>query len=167
MCMLREEHEYSTPAEEATQQLYKAPPVNRCRNDHKTLHMFRTVWTMNAKIQSAYTYTHRVGNKKAMAAISKLSPETIAECYATASQHKTIGSLMRDESVPRNLRKALDAMQLATEDVIDTDGHRRLLRHEGNAFSTRYSAMAVFTTPNFPQQRHVTMLLTRGEFEAH
>ena len=163
--MLREEHEYSTPAEEETQQLYKAPPVNRCRNDHKTLHMFRTVWTMNAKIQSAYTYTHRVGNKKAMAAISKLSPETIAECYATASQHKTIGSLMRDESVPRNLRKALDAMQLATEDVIDTDGHRRLLRHEGNAFSTRYSAMAVFTTPNFPQQRHVTMLLTRGESE--
>ena len=163
MCMRKEELEYSMHHEIESQNLYKAPPVNRWRNDHKSLHMFRTVWSMDAKIKRAYMNANRPGNRNTMRAVSKLTPETLAECYATASEHKTLGALMRDESIPRNLRQALDAMQVATADAIDTDGHRRLLRHEGNAFSTRYGAMAVFTTPNFPQQRHVTMLLTRSD----
>ena len=163
MCLRKEELEYSTESEMTCQKIYKAPPINRWRNNHKSLHMFRTVWSMDAKIKGAYLHASRPANRKTMQAVCKLTPETLAECYATASEHKTIGALMRDESIPRNLRKALDAMQVATQDVIDTDGHRRLLRHEGNAFSTRYSAMAVFTTPNFPQQRHATMLLTRSD----
>ena len=58
-------------------------------------------------------------------------------------------------------------MQDATQDVLNTDGHRRLLRHEGNAYATRLGACAVFTTPNFPQQRHATFLLTRSEADGH
>ena len=30
----------------------------------------------------------------------------------------------------------------------------------------RFGACAIFTTPNFPQQRHATFLLTRAESEA-
>ena len=56
-------------------------------------------------------------------------------------------------------------MQLATQDVLNIDGHRRLLRHEGNAYATRFGACVIFTTPNFPQQRHATFLLTRAESE--
>ena len=56
-------------------------------------------------------------------------------------------------------------MQVATQDVLNTDGHRRLLRHEGQAYAARYGASAIFTTPNLPQQRHATFLLTRGEAE--
>ena len=165
MCLRREELEYSTAEEETRQEPYQAPPINRWRNDHKALHIMRTVWGMDSKIKSVYAYTHRPGNMKTMASLSKLTPETLAECYATASEHKTIGALMRDDSLPRVLRKALDSMQVATQDVIDTDGHRRLLRHEGNAYSTRFGAMAVFTTPNLPEQRHCTMLLTRGDID--
>ena len=73
---------------------------------------------------------------------------------------------MRDkENVPTAVRRALDSMQVATQDVLNTDGHRRLLRHEGNAYVMRFGACAIFTTPNFPQQRHATFLLTRTESE--
>ena len=56
-------------------------------------------------------------------------------------------------------------MQVATQDVLNTDGHRRLLRREGNAYAGRFGACAIFTTPNFPQRRHATFLLTRAEAE--
>merc|ERR1712197_159369 len=73
---------------------------------------------------------------------------------------------MRDtENVPAVLRRALDCMRLATQDVINTDGHRRLLRHEGNAYAGRFGASAILATPNFPQQKHATFLLTRSESE--
>ena len=73
---------------------------------------------------------------------------------------------MRDkEKVLAAVRRALDAMQVATQDVLNTDGHRRFLRHEGNAYAMRFGACAIFTTPNFPQQRHATFLLTRAEAE--
>ena len=71
------------------------------------------------------------------------------------------------DKVPAAVRRALDAMQVATQDVLNTDGHRRLLRHEGNAYATRFGACAIFTTPNFPQQRHATFLLTRSEADEH
>ena len=74
---------------------------------------------------------------------------------------------MRDkESVPAAIRRALDCMQLSTQDAINTDGHRRLLRHEGNAYATRFGACAIFTTPKFLHQRHATCLITRDESEA-
>ena len=69
------------------------------------------------------------------------------------------------ENVPAVLRRALDCMQLATQDVINTDGHRRLLRREGNAYAGRFGASAIFTTPTFPQQKHATFLLARSESE--
>ena len=79
---------------------------------------------------------------------------------------QTIGAVLRDkENVLAAVRRALDAMQVATQDVLNTDGHRRLLRHEGNAFAGRFGACAIFTTPNFPQQRYATFLLTRAEAE--
>ena len=90
----------------------------------------------------------------------------LADCYNVVAEHKTIGAGMRDEeNVPAAVRRALDAMQVATQGVLNTDGHRRLLRHEGNAFAGRFGACAIFTTPKFPQQRHATFLLTRAEAE--
>ena len=90
----------------------------------------------------------------------------LADCYTTVAEHKTIGAVQRDkENVPAEVRRALDTMQIATQDVLNTDGHRRLLRHEGQAYAARFGASAIFTTPNLPQQRHATFLLTRGEAE--
>ena len=87
----------------------------------------------------------------------------LADCFNVVAEHKNIGAIMRDtENFPAAVRRALDTMQLATQDVLNTDGHRRLLRHEGNAYATHFGACAIFTTPNFPQQRHATLLRTRA-----
>ena len=80
--------------------------------------------------------------------------------------HKNIGAVVRDKlNVPAIIRRALDCMQLATQDVVNTDGHRRLLWREGNAYAGRSGASCISDTTNFPQQRHATFLLTRSESE--
>ena len=126
----------------------------------------QTSWSLEQKIRSVYAFTHRPGHRRTLAAFAKLTPQMLADCYNVVAEHKTIGAVMRDkENVPVAVRRALDAMQVATQDVLNTDGHRRLLRHEGNAFAGRFGACAIFATPSFPQQRHATFLLTRAEAE--
>ena len=164
--MRREELEYSTEEEMENNELYAAPPINRFRSNYKILHMFQTTWSLESKIRSVYSFTHRKGNRRTLASFAKLTPQMLADCYQTVADHKTIGGVMRDkQNVPSAVRAALDSMQVATQDVLNTDGHRRLLRHEGQAYATRFGACAIFTTPNFPQQRHATFLLTRTEAE--
>ena len=51
--------------------------------------------------------------------------------------------------VPQNLKTALRSLQLATQDVVGTDGHRRLLRHEGVAYSLAFGSPLVFSTCRF------------------
>ena len=57
-------------------------------------------------------------------------------------------SVMTIADVPQNLKTALRSLQLATQDVVGTDGHRRLLRHEGVAYSLAFGSPLVFTTPS-------------------
>ena len=85
--------------------------------------------------------------------------------FSTLAGHKNLGAVLQDRDVPSVLRNALNQMQLATQDVIDTDANRRLLRHEGNAYAARFGPSAIFLTPNLPQQRHITVLLARSEPE--
>ena len=166
MCMRREELEYSTNDEIAVNDIYVAPPINRCRDNYKILHMFNTSWSLEQKIRSVYSFTRRKGNRRSLLSFSKLTPQMLADCYTVVAEHKSIGAVQRDKAnVPAAVRRALDTMQVATQDCLNTDGHRRLLRHEGQAYSARYGPSAIFTTPNFPQQRHATFLLTRGEAE--
>ncbi len=166
MCMRREELEYSTEMETARNDTYVAAPINRFRENYKILHLFNTSWSLEQKIRSVYSFTHRKGNRRTLASFSKLSPQMLADCYTVVAEHKNIGAAQRDKAnVPAAVRRALDTMQVATQDVLNTDGHRRLLRHEGQAYAARFGACAIFTTPNFPQQRHATFLLTRGEAE--
>ena len=128
--------------------------------------MYNTSWSLEQKIRSVYSFTHRQGNRRTLASFSKLSPQMLADCYTVVAEHKTIGAVQRDKAnVPSAIRRALDTMQIATQDVLNTDGHRRLLRHEGQAYAGRFGASAIFTTPNLPQQRHATFLLTRTEAE--
>ncbi len=157
MCMRREELEYSTTEEAARNYIYRAPPVNRFRTNYVILHMMQTTWSLEQKIRSVYAFTHRPGNRRTLTCFAKISPQMLAYCFKVVAEHKHIGAVMRDkENVPAAVRRALDSMQLATQDVLNTDGHRRLLRHEDNAYAVRFGACAIFTTPNFPQQRHAT-----------
>ena len=106
--------------------------------------MMQATWTLEQKIQSVYAWTHRPGNRGMLSSVAKLTPQMLADCLHVVAEHKTIGAVMRDkENVPAAVRRALDSMQLATQDIIGTDGHRRLNRHEGNAYAGRFGANAI------------------------
>ena len=166
LCCRREELEYRTQQEVENNEPCVTLPVNRFRSNYKVLHVLRTFWDLHSKIRSVYAFTSRRGNSKALRSLSKLTPQMLAVCFSTLAGHKSLGTVIQDPGVPSALQNALNQMQLATEDVIDTDAHRRLLRHEGNAYATRFGASAIFLTPNLPQQRHVTVLLTRSDPES-
>ena len=58
-----------------------------------------------------------------LATVSKLTPQMLADCYIAVAGHKTIGAVQRDtENVPATVRRALDAMQVATQDLEITIG---------------------------------------------
>ena len=47
----------------------------------------------------------------------------LADCYTAVAEHKTIGAVQRDTAnVPATVRRALDAMQVATQDLEITIG---------------------------------------------
>ena len=47
-----------------------------------------------------------------------------------------IQGIVANKQVPQAVKEALNAMQMAFADVLGTDGHRRLCRHEGVAYMT-------------------------------
>ena len=49
MRMRREELEYSTTEEVASNDIYKAPPVNRFRTNYKVLRMMQSTWTLGRR----------------------------------------------------------------------------------------------------------------------
>ena len=167
MLLRREELDYRTPSEIAANVVRKLPGENRFRLDcnYPVLHVLRTFWDLHHKIRSVYSFTARRQNAKSLRTLSQLTPQTLADCYTTVAEHKNLGAAIRDPNVPSVVRNALDTMQVATSDVLDTDGHRRLLRHEGVALAARFGASAIFLTPNLAQHRHVTILLTRSDVE--
>ena len=165
LCCRREELEYRTAREVANNEPCAALPVNRFRSNYKVLRVLRTFWDLHSKIRSVYAFTSRRGNSRALRSLSKLTPQMLSDCFSTLAGHKNLGAVLQDRDVPSVLRNALNQMQLATQDVIDTDANRRLLRHEGNAYAARFGPSAIFLTPNLPQQRHITVLLTRSEPE--
>ena len=96
MCMRREELEYSTEEELRNNDVYAAPVVNRFRTNYKLLHMFQTSWSLEKKIRSVYSFTHRGGNRRILQSFAKLTPQMLADCYTTVAEHKTIGAVQRD-----------------------------------------------------------------------
>ena len=97
LCMRREELEYSTEEEVASNKTFSAPPVNRFRNNYKLLHIMQTSWSLEQKIRSVYAFAHRSGNRRTLSNFAKLSPQMLSDCYTTVAEHKSIGAVMRDK----------------------------------------------------------------------
>ena len=69
---------------------------------------------------------------------------------------------MANKNVPQVVREALNAMQMAFADVVGTDGHRRLCRHEGVAYMTRFGPPVHFCTPNLADTKQRLLLVVEG-----
>ena len=69
---------------------------------------------------------------------------------------------MANKNVPQVVREALNAMQMAFADVVGTDGHRRLCRHEGVAYMRRFGPPVRFCTPNLADTKQRLLLVVEG-----
>ena len=73
-----------------------------------------------------------------------------------------IQAILANKNVPQLVREALNAMQMAFADVLGTDGHRRLCRHEGVAYMSLFGPPLIFCTPNLADTKQLLLLVVQG-----
>ena len=135
--LLREELEYDT-AEDIEQGFhYEAPAVSRFRHP-SILFVISSVSRFVATLTSINAWVRRPKNFKLLSVLVKLSPELIKDNLLTTANEGSISSVMTNAAVPQALKTALRSLQLATQVVVGSDGHRCLLRHEGVAYSLAF-----------------------------
>ena len=54
-------------------------------------------------------------------------------------------------------------MQQASADVIGTDGHRRLCRHEGVAYMATFGCPLIFPKPNLADTKQMLLMVVEGQ----
>ena len=59
--------------------------------------------------------------------------------------------------------RRMSMMQLSTAQVVGTDGHRTLCRHEGWAYMTLFGPPLIFLTPNLADTKQILLLIVQGE----
>ena len=137
------------------------PEVNRFAGDWISLHLFSTLYWLTERHQSAYAFLKNGGMKWAEK-VRHLTPEALATSARLAAGGGGIQSLLYHQNVPQLVREALNAMQLAFANVLGTDGHRRLCRHEGLAYMTLFGPPVLFCTPNLADTKQLLLLVVQG-----
>ena len=74
-----------------------------------------------------------------------------------------IKAIAQNRNTPQLVRDALNMMQMATAHVLGTDGHRRLCRHEGNAYTVLFGPPLEFCTPNLADGKQCLLLVVQNE----
>ena len=107
--------------------------INRFADDWISLHLFATIDFLTERHQSAFALL-RSGGLKWAEHVRQLTPETLANAARLDHGSGGLQGIAANKQVPLAVVQALNAMQLAFADVVGTDGHRRLCRHEGVAY---------------------------------
>jgi len=165
-CLLeREEMEYDMPGDAEPYRVAgpekNAPEINRFRGDWVARHLFATLHQLSEQKQSVYAFLKNGGISWARR-VRHLSADTLAAAARLHGAEGGLKGLQQNAQVPQLVRDALAAMQIATADVIGTDGHRRLCRHEGVAFMTLFGAPVIFCTPNLADTKQPLLLIVQG-----
>ena len=137
------------------------PEVNRFAGDWVTLHLFATSLFLTERHRSAFAWLKNGGMKEAEK-LQHLTSEALASSARLGVRGGNIQSIIANKEVPQLVREALNAMQMACADVIGTDGHRRLCRHEGVAYMAMLGPPVVFCTPNLADTKQMLLLVVQG-----
>ena len=78
-------------------------------------------------------------------------------------KHTSLASVLADKDLPSQVRVALNALHQSTGSLVGSDGYRRLLRHEGVAYTLCFGPPLIFTTPNLADTRQPLFLIVQGE----
>ena len=163
--LCREEMEYSVDGDE---ELYKVRDagvgweINRFAADWITLHLFVTVNYFWERHSSAFAFLQQGGMKFA-AHVRALTPEMLANASRLENSGGGIRGICGAADVPQTVKQALNAMQMAFADVLGTDGHRTLCRHEGNAYMTLVGPPLIFSTPNVADTKQKLLMVVQGQ----
>ena len=97
---------------------------------------------------------------------ASLTPSMVEDVVLKAKQTKgktTLQSVSADSDTPQQVKAALRSLHQATASLIGSDGHRRELRGEGEAYTLRYGPPLMFITPNLADTKQYFILCVQGE----
>ncbi|CAK0796442.1 unnamed protein product, partial [Prorocentrum cordatum] len=167
MCcmLLREEMEYDMPTDTEPFRARgeaSGPELNRFARDWITLHIFSSMRILASQQESTHAFLKNGGIAWARK-VAGLKKEHLAEAARTGREGDDIRALAQNASTPQLVRDALNIMQMATAHVLGTDGHRRLCRHEGNAYTTLFGPPLEFCAPNLADGKQPCLLVVQNE----
>ena len=167
MCcmLLREEMGYHLPTDQKRFTVRReddGPEVNRFARDWITHHIFSSLRVLASQQESSHAFLKNGGigwaNK-----VRHLTPEKLAQSARVGGAGDNIRTLAQNKNTPNEVREALSMMQVSTQHVIGTDGHRRLCRHEGNAYTILFGPPLEFCTPNLADGKQPLLLRVQNE----
>jgi hypothetical protein len=167
MCcmLLREEMEYSLPTDTEPFKVRAADgniEINRFAGDWVTHHLFSSLRVLASQQESAHAFLKNGGIAWAHK-VRQLTPELLSQSARLAGAGDDIKAIAQNSRTPQLVRDALNMMQMATAHVLGTDGHRRLCRHEGQAFTTLFGPPLMFCTPNLADGKQCLLLVAQNE----
>ena len=163
--LLREEMEYDLPTDKdkfTVRAKDTDPEINRFAGDWITHHIFSSLRVLASQQESTHAFLKNGGIGWA-SKVRKLTPELLAESARVGSMGDDIKAIAQNRNTPQLVREALNMMQMATSHVLGTDGHRRLCRHEGNAYTTLFGPPLEFCTPNLADGKQCLLLVVQNE----
>ena len=136
--------------------------INRFAAVWHSWHLFVTVNYLWQRHSSAFAFL-RQGGMKFAAQVRALTPEMLANAARLEHTGGGIKGICSNANVPQTVKQALSAMQMAFADVIGTDGHRTLCRHEGNAYMALFGPPLIFCTPNLADTKQKLLMVVQGQ----
>ncbi|CAK0792583.1 unnamed protein product, partial [Prorocentrum cordatum] len=161
--LTREETEYDVPADE---EKYVARPISRFRSSWYDVHLLCSFWRVTETTNSTYTFMKTPGAFGAARACADITPEMIEEVQLRAQQtggKATLRGILKDKDTPNEVRKAFATLGQAAASQVGSDGHRRELRGEGEAYALRFGPPVQFVTPNLADTKQPLILIVQGE----
>ena len=138
------------------------PEINRFAGDWVTHHIFSSLRVLASQQESTHAFLKNGGIAWA-SKVRNLTPELLAESARSAGAGDDLKAIAQNRNTPQLVRDALNMMQMATAHVLGTDGHRRLCRHEGNAYTILFGPPLAFCTPNLADGKQVLLLVAQNE----
>ena len=135
---LREEMECDVPGDE---EKYVAKATNRFRDSWYDVHLLHSFWRVTETTKSVHSWMKIPGAFGMARACAELKPEQLEEVILKMQQTGgkiTVQSVLNDKDTPQQVSAALRSLQQATASLVGSDGHRRELRGEGEAYTLRY-----------------------------
>ncbi|CAK0863360.1 unnamed protein product [Prorocentrum cordatum] len=161
--LTREEMEYDVPADD---EKYVARPISRFRSSWYDVHLLCSFWRVTETTNSTYTFMKTPGAFGAARACADITPKMIEEVLLRAQQtggKATLHGILKDKDTPNEVRKAFATLGQATASQVGSDGHRRELRGEGEAYTLRFGPPVQFVTPNLADTKQPLILIVQGE----